>query len=982
MATTKKSKTTKKTVAKKPASKEKKVTTVKKTVTKAAPSKVKKAVPAKNKKVAKTSPSKGKSAPKKSAVKKVAAKKTAPAKKGTTKKTTAKAKPTVAKKVAVKKTEPKAIMVAPAKSITPVIEKPKAVVPVQKKQSAIQAVKEAKPVKDEAKKDISFTPKEMEPRWQKKWEADKLYRSVIDESKPKHYALTMLPYPSGDLHIGHWYAMTPSDARARFMRMKGYNVLFPMGFDAFGLPAENAAIKEGVHPMKRTFENIERMRKQMKTMGTMFDWEREAISASPEYYKWTEWFFIQLYKMGLAYRKMSPVDWCPNCNTTLAREQVWGDDRHCERCGTPVIKKDLDQWFFRTTKYADELLNFDGIDWPQTVKTLQTNWIDRSEGASVIFKMETGNHDIEIFTTRPDTLWGATFMVFSPEHPLVDELTTPENKAAVEEYKSQAARQSDIQRGAVDKEKTGVFTGGYAINPVNQARIPIWIADYVLMSYGTGAIMAVPAHDERDFAFAKKYDLPIVEVIRPEGKNEASALESAYIGAGVMVNSDQFNGMKVNTEKGRKNPGIAAVIDWLQEKGIGKESVNYRYRDWLISRQRYWGAPIPMIHCDVHGWNPVPDDQLPVLLPEDVEWKPTGESPLKLHPTWKNAPCPICGEPATRETDTMDTFMCSSWYHLRYLSPHYDKGPFDDKEYNYWMPVDTYTGGIEHATMHLLYTRFFHKALRDAGITEGNEPMLQLRNQGMVLGEDNEKMSKSRGNVIAPDVLVDHYGADTVRAYIMFFARWEMGAPWDSQGIEGSARWIRRVWNLFTDSVTDIEADKRIELAEELLAESKRTLRRRVHQTLRKVTHDFENFEFNTIISSLMELMNEMYKVRESDVATSDEWKEAQEIYLKMLAPVAPHIAEELWTNYLGKPYSVHQQMWPAFSEEAAKEDAIELPVQINGKVRDRITVPAEAGEEDIKAAALASETVQKYLEGKEPRKVIVANKRLVSIVI
>jgi leucyl-tRNA synthetase len=896
-------------------------------------------------------------------------------------------KTVTAKKSVARKTTPK------TKAIVAVVEQPKAVAVIEKKESAIQAVQEVKTteVVTTAKRDISFNPQEMEPRWQKKWEADKLYRAVIDESRPKHYALTMLPYPSGDLHIGHWYAMTPSDARARFKRMQGYNVLFPMGFDAFGLPAENAAIKEGVHPMKRTFENIERMRKQMKSMGTMFDWEREAISASPEFYKWTEWFFIKLYKMGLAYRKMSPVDWCPNCNTTLAREQVWGEDRHCERCGTPVIKKDLDQWFFKTTKYADELLNFDGLDWPERVKTLQTNWIDRSEGASVIFKTEVGNHDVEIFTTRPDTLWGATFMVFSPEHPLVDEMTTPENKAAIEEYKIQAARQSDIQRGAADKEKTGVFTGGYAINPVNQARIPIWIADYVLMTYGTGAIMAVPAHDERDFAFARKYDLPIVPVIQPEPvratrespvpEPDGATMPAAYIGPGTMINSGLLNGTKVNTEKGRKNPSIAKVIDWLEEKGIGKESVNYRYRDWLISRQRYWGAPIPMIYCNVHGWNPVPEDQLPVLLPEDVEWKPTGESPLKLHPTWKNTICPVCGEPATRETDTMDTFMCSSWYHLRYLSPHYDKGPFDDAEYNYWMPVDTYTGGIEHATMHLLYTRFFHKALRDAGITEGNEPMMQLRNQGMVLGEDNEKMSKSRGNVIAPDILVSRYGADTVRAYIMFFARWEMGAPWDSQGIEGSARWIRRIWTLFTDPTQPIAVSAPTE-AEPPSSEVRKGLRRRVHQTLRKVTKDFENFEFNTIISSLMELMNEMYKAREAGAVGSPEWNEAQDIYLRMLAPVAPHIAEELWTNHLGKPYSIHQQKWPPVDEAATKEDSIELPVQINGKVRDHITVPVDASEDAIKSAALASETVQKYLEGKEPKKVIVANKRLVSIVV
>ncbi|HEX2995758.1 MAG TPA: leucine--tRNA ligase [Anaerolineales bacterium] len=941
MAETRKKKTTKKTVAKK--------------TTKKAATAVKKVMKAVKKITGKTQP-----------------------KKTTKAATSLKAKnaPTkITAKNAAKPVRKTAVAKSMAKAVVPVKPEPKTVIPAPKVQKALMEV-QAAPAKTEtpSRKDRAYDPQSLEHKWQAKWEADQLYRSVIDETRPKHYALTMLPYPSGDLHIGHWYAMTPSDARARFMRMNGYNVLFPMGFDAFGLPAENAAIKSGIHPMVRTRDNIVRMRKQLRSMGAMFDWEREAVSCEPEYYRWTEWFFIQLYKMGLAYRKMSPVDFCPNCNTTLAREQVWGEDRHCERCGTPVIKKDLEQWFFKTTKYADELLNFDGIDWPQTVKTLQTNWIDRSEGASVIFKTELGNHTVEIFTTRPDTLWGATFMVFSPEHPLVDEITTPENKAAVEDYKQQAARQSDIQRGAADKEKTGVFTGGYAINPVNQARIPIWIADYVLMSYGTGAIMAVPAHDERDFAFARKYDLSIVPVIQPEGSPEAdgATMEAAYIGEGVMVNSGPFNGTKVNTEKGRKNPGISKVIDWLEEKGIGKESVNYRYRDWLISRQRYWGAPIPMIHCDIHGWNPVPEDQLPVTLPEDVEWKPTGESPLKLHPTWKNTTCPVCGGPAIRETDTMDTFMCSSWYHLRYLSPNYDKGPFDEAEYNYWMPVDTYTGGIEHATMHLLYTRFFHKALRDAGITEGNEPMLQLRNQGMVLGEDNEKMSKSRGNVVAPDVLVQRYGADTVRAYLMFFARWEMGAPWDSQGIEGSARWIRRIWMLFTDPTPTAAGS----------VFDGRALRRRVHQTLRKVTKDFENFEFNTIISSLMELLNDMYKAREAGAVGSPEWAEAQDIYLRMLSPVAPHIAEELWTNQLGKPYSIHQQRWPKVDEAAAKEDTIELPVQINGKVRDHIKVVADASEEQIKSAALASATVQKYLEGKEPKKVIVANRRLVSIVI
>ena len=821
-------------------------------------------------------------------------------------------------------------------------------------------------------RDVSYNPRMIEQKWQEKWEADKLYRAIIDKTRPKHYALTMLPYPSGDLHIGHWFSMIPPDTRARYKRMQGYNVMFPMGFDAFGLNAENAAIKDGIHPMKRTFQNIERMRRQMRSMGTMFDWEREAVSADPEYYKWTEWFFIQLFKHGLAYRKMAAVDWCPKDNTTLAREQVIGENRVCERCGTPVIKKELEQWFFRATQYADELLHFEEIDWPERVKILQTNWIGRSEGASVIFRTEAGD-DIEIFTTRPDTLWGATFMVFSPEHPLVDKITSAEQKAAVEEYKVQAARQSDIEREAVDKEKTGVFTGAYAINPVNQERIPIWIADYVLMSYGTGAIMAVPAHDERDFAFARKYGLPVIPVIQPEGTElDGDTMEAAHEHEGVMINSGTFNGTQATNDKGMKNPAIKAVVEWLEQRGIGRRAVNYRYRDWLISRQRYWGAPIPMVYCEVHGWNPVPEDQLPVLLPDDVEWKPTGESPLKLHPTWKNTNCPVCSGPATRETDTMDTFMCSSWYHLRYLSPHYDKGPFDEAEYNYWMPVDTYTGGIEHATMHLLYTRFFHKALRDIGITEGNEPMMQLRNQGMVLAEDHSKMSKSRGNVVAPDELVNKYGADTVRAYLMFFARWEMGAPWDSQGIEGTARWLRKVWMLFTDPVTPGSARD----------ETKRTLRRRVHQTLQKVTRDFENFEFNTIISALMELVNEMYKARDGGAVGTPEWEEATDIYLKMLAPVAPHIAEQLWTVQLEKPYSIHQQSWPKVDEAAAREDSVEIPVQVNGKVRDRIVVPADAGEETIQAAALASEQVQKYLEGKQPRKVIVANKRLVNVVV
>ncbi len=917
-----------------------------------------------------------------------------------------------------------------------------------------------------------YLPEKIEPKWQKRWSADGLYHADIDPSRQKYYALTMLPYPSGDLHIGHWYAMTPADARARFKRLCGYNVLFPMGFDAFGLPAENAAIKRGIHPKKWTYANIDRMRAQLKTMGAMFDWRREAVSADPKYYKWSQWFFTQLVQHDLAYRKMSPVDWCPHCNTTLAREQVWGDDRHCERCGTPVVKKDLEQWFFRTTQYADELLDFSNIDWPERVQTLQTNWIGRSEGASVVFRTEYED-ELEVFTTRPDTLWGATFMVLAPEHPLVKKITSPEQKAEVTAYVQDAIRQTDVQRESTDKEKTGVFTGGYAINPVNNERIPVWIADYVLMSYGTGAIMAVPSHDERDFEFAIKFGLPILPVIqRSDGliksyvvpgimkSGFAQALSAADIpfveenGAyALVIPQDQIDtyiqiaqqylqpgfwvdvvgsewkfifedgvrewdsveddrqilkrcqslapqtkqyrtlmemlwscefyqdalfhhdyGEMINSQEFSGTPGETArkqVTEWLESRGVGKGAVNYRLRDWLISRQRYWGAPIPIVYCEEHGAVSVPDDQLPVLLPDDVEWLPTGESPLKLHPTWKQTTCPICGKAATRETDTMDTFMCSSWYHLRYLSPDYDQGPFDPEEYDYWMPVDIYTGGIEHATMHLIYTRFFHKAGRDMGIMKGPEPMSMLRNQGIILGEDSEKMSKSRGNVIAPDELVSKYGADTVRAYLMFFARWDLGAPWNSSGIEGTSRWLRRVWALVTD------ANKYGSASKDVL----RGMRRKVHQTLQRITHDFETLEFNTIVSGLMELLNEMYKAREQGASGTPEWEEAINIYLIMMAPVTPHIAEELW-ELRGKPYSIHDQSWPQVDEQAVVEDVVTLVVQVNGKVRDRIVVSADIDDEGAKSLALASEAIQKHLAGKAPRKVILVPGKLVNIVV
>ncbi|MBI9044952.1 MAG: leucine--tRNA ligase [Anaerolineaceae bacterium] len=809
-----------------------------------------------------------------------------------------------------------------------------------------------------------YNPQEIEPKWQAFWEESHLYHADIDESKPKYYALTMLPYPSGDLHIGHWYAMTPSDARARYIRMKGYNVVFPMGFDAFGLPAENAAIKNKIHPKEWTYKNIDRMRNQLKTMGAMFDWRREAISADPKYYKWSQWFFIKLHENDMAYRKMSPVDWCPNCNTTLAREQVWGDDRHCERCETPVIKKNLNQWYFKTTNYTEELLNFDTIDWPERVKTLQTNWIGRSEGASVIFKTEQGD-EMEVFTTRPDTLWGATFMVLAPEHPLVKKITIAEKKEAVETYRAEAERKTEIQRESTSKGKTGVFTGAYAINPVNNERIPIWVADYVLMTYGTGAIMAVPAHDQRDFEFARTFDLEIRVVIQPEDMEPIIAEEmTASIPAdGMMVNSGALSG----TPAGET---IDRAIEFLVEKGRGKKEINYRLRDWLISRQRYWGAPIPMVHCPKCGVLPVPEEQLPVLLPDDVEWLPTGESPLKLHPTWRHITCPKCSGPAERDTDTMDTFMCSSWYPMRYLSPDYADGPFDPKEYNYWMPVDTYTGGIEHATMHLIYTRFFHKACRDMGITEGPEPMLQLRNQGIVLGEDSEKMSKSRGNVVNPDDLVSVYGADVVRAYLMFFSRWKLGGPWNSNGIDGTHRWMRRVWSTF---LTPGKTQEKAEVTKKL--------RLKVHSTLKSITNDYENFEFNTIISSLMELLNEMQAAKLNGSWGTKAWEEAVRIYILMMAPVTPHVAEELWQK-MGNSYSVHTQLWPKLDEEAMKQDEISIGVQVNGKVRGRFTAPLDISDEDAKAQALEIESVKKFIGAKTPRKVIYIKGRLVNIVL
>jgi leucyl-tRNA synthetase len=800
-----------------------------------------------------------------------------------------------------------------------------------------------------------YDPVTLERRWQERWAESGLYRTDEDPEKTKHYALTMLPYPSGDLHVGHWYAMTPSDTRARFMRMRGFRVFFPIGFDAFGLPAENAAINRGIHPYKWTMSNIENMRGEIRQMGTMFDFGSEVVTCDPEYYRWNQWFFLKFFEKGLAYRKEVPVDWCPKDNTTLAREQVVGPDRRCERCGTPVIRKNLVQWLFKITEYADELLDFSKIDWPERVRVLQTNWIGRSEGAEIFFEIEDYG-TIEVFTTRPDTLFGATFFVMSPEHPAVEKITTPERSDEVRAYVEKAARMTEIDRTDVTREKTGVFTGAYAINPANNERIPVFIADYVLMGYGTGAIMAVPGQDQRDWDFARKYDLPIVRTVEPPEDFDGEA----YVGEGQAINSGFLNGRGVEDAKKR-------MIEWLEENGKGRAAVTYRLRDWLISRQRYWGTPIPIIYCDGCGTVPVPEEDLPVLLPEDAEFMPTGESPLKRDPDFYNTECPRCGGPATRETDTMDTFVDSSWYWYRYLSPHYGEGPWEPEKGEEWLPVDVYTGGIEHAILHLLYARFWTKAMRDLGLVSFGEPFNRLYNQGIILGEDAEKMSKSRGNVVNPQEFVDRYGSDALRSFLMFIGPWDQGGPWDGRGIEGVSRFLRRALSLTGDGdPSGAEADP-AELA------------RRTNRTVKKVTEDLGAFRFNTAIAALMEHTNYLLAIK-GEVG-EEEWNEALRAFVLVLAPFAPHHAEEMW-GALGEAYSVHEQAWPAWDEALIRAEEITLVVQVNGKLRDRIEVPADITEETAKELALSSERVRPHVEGKELRKSVYVPGRLVNLVV
>ncbi len=830
-----------------------------------------------------------------------------------------------------------------------------------------------------------YEPTAIEPRWQARWAELGLYRTDLhDASRPKFYLLTMYPYPSGDIHIGHWYVKTPTDALARFRRMHGYNVFFPIGFDAFGLPAENAAIARGIHPREWTMANIDNMRRQLRLMGATFDWDSEVVTSDPAYYRWNQWLFLRFLEAGLAYRTTAAVDWCPN-DGTLAREQVEGTDRRCWRCGARVEKRDLEQWFLRTTKYADELLDFSGIDWPEPIRIMQTNWIGRSEGAEIVFSTAADEHqpggdDLRVFTTRPDTLFGATFMVLAPEHALVEKLTHPARRAEVEAYVARAGAETEIERLSTEREKTGVALGADAVNPVNGERIPIWIADYVLSGYGTGAIMAVPAHDERDFAFARKFGLPIRRVVAAPDTADDAALESAYVANAAgerMVNSGRFTGLPADE-------GGQAIVEALAADGRAKAAVTYRLRDWLISRQRYWGTPIPVIHCDACGIVPVPDADLPVLLPETVDYRGSGENPLRRDRAFVDVACPRCGGAARRETDTMDTFMDSSWYWYRYLSPHDEGGPVDREMVDRWNPVDQYTGGAEHAVMHLLYSRFFTKAMADVGVIGEREPFKRLFNQGQVLGIDGERMSKSRGNVQDPDELVARYGADTVRLFLMFMGPWDQGGPWNPTGIGGVHRFLNRVWTVTLEPHGRAAGDP-VEAVGDVAAAG-RELRIAAHRTLQAVSADYEGLRFNTMVARLMELTNLLMHYRGTAVAGSADWDEAVRLLLLMLAPSAPHIAEELWSRRLARAgegwRSIHAERWPEWDAALVVARTVELPIQVNGKLRDKVELPAGLSQAEIERIVLGREKVQAALGGKAPDKVIHVGGRLVNLVV
>jgi leucyl-tRNA synthetase len=833
-----------------------------------------------------------------------------------------------------------------------------------------------------------YVPTDIEPRWQARWEEIGLYRTDLDDaSRPRFYLLTMYDYPSGDLHIGHWYVKTPTDVIGRFRRMQGDNVFFPVGFDAFGLPAENAAIKSGVQPRDWTMTNIANMRSQLRKMGAGWDWDAEVVTCEPDYYRWNQWFFLRLLEAGLAYRAMAPVDWCPN-DGVLAREQVIGPDRLCWRDGAPVVKRDLEQWFLRITNYADELLSYDGIDWPEPIRLQQTNWIGRSEGAEVTFKTAPSDHHaggepIHVFTTRPDTLFGATFMVLAPEHALVEQLTAAEQRQAVAAYRDAAGRKTEIDRLSTDREKTGVALGVDAINPVNGERLPIWIADYVLAGYGTGAIMAVPAHDERDFDFARQAGLPIRRVVAAPGTEADAVLETAYVAHRadeVLVNSGPFSGLPAD-EGGRR------IVAELAKQGLGQPAVTYRLRDWLISRQRPWGTPIPVVYCARDGIVPVPDEQLPVILPDRFDYAAGGSNPLLADESFVNVACPRCGEPARRETDTLDTFVDSSWYWWRYLAPGLTTAPIDRARADAWCPVDQYTGGSEHAVMHLLYSRFFCKALADLGIVSEREPFCRLFNQGQILGADGERMSKSRGNVQDPDELVRRYGADSVRLFLMFMGPWDQGGPWSPTGIEGVHRFLRRAWAVTLDPDGQAEGDAqagRLPAGQSAVLAADE-LRQAAHRALKKVTEDHASFHWNTMISALMELTNRLMRLRSTPVAGGAEWDEAVRLLVLMLAPLAPHIAEELWSRRLaaaGEEWrSVHREAWPDYLPELVASDEVQLPIQVDGRLRDSVTVPAGLSSVEIEQIVLARDKVRAHLDGAEVTRVVHVPGRLVNVV-
>lgn len=822
-----------------------------------------------------------------------------------------------------------------------------------------------------------YAPHDIEAKWQKYWEENKTFKVEMDKDKPKSYVLEMFPYPSGNLHMGHVRNYSIGDVIARFRTMKGFNVLHPMGWDSFGMPAENAAIKHNIPPKKWTLENIANMTRQLKALGLSYDWDREVTTCKEDYYKWTQWFFELFYKRGLAVKKESAVNWCDTCNTVLANEQVI--DGKCWRCDHEVVKKDLSQWFFKITDYADELLkDLDLLPgWPERVKTMQHNWIGRSEGLEFSFEIPALNDTVAVYTTRPDTAYGVTFMALAAEHPLIKKICENNPKAdEINAFCERVRNQSEIERTSSESEKEGVFTGVYCINPFTGRKVEIWVTNYVLYDYGTGAVMGVPTGDQRDWMFADKYGIEKIVTICPIGKElKLEEMTCAYEEKeGMLVNSGEFTGMEMHK-------AMSAIMDKAEAEGFGKRRVNYRLRDWLISRQRYWGAPIPIIYCPHCGEVLVPEDQLPVRLPEDVSFNAGAKSPLATSEEFVHCKCPKCGADATRETDTMDTFLCSSWYYLRYTDAHNDKMPFDKELNNYWGPVDQYIGGIEHAILHLLYSRFFVKVLRDAGLVDYDEPFSNLLTQGMVI-KDGAKMSKSLGNVVSPEEILSKYGADTARLFILFAAPPERELEWSDQGVEGSFRFLNRIWRI-VQAFEAVLAQKVTEYDHSNLSEADKDLRRVLHSSIKKVTNDIETrFNFNTAISTMMELVNALYAYKEAaKEPNAGLVYEAISDLIKMMSPFVPHITEELWRGAIDANSSVHEQSWPECDEEALKVDNVEIVLQVNGKVRGRLTVPAEATKEELEKIAMADANVQAHIGDATVRKVICVLGRLVNIV-